>query len=101
MNLQKLIDQAKAEMTVTPESPAFGGNEEEGVEIIEDRISDKSRWSIIHHLIVRIKDKFYKTKYSVGATEGQDERPWEYLNDIEFTEVHQVEQVVKVWVAVI
>ncbi len=75
----------------------FDGNEEEGVEVIEDMISDHTRWSVHHKLIVRIKDKFYKTTYSIGATEGQDERPWEYNDVVTFTEVQKVEKMVHVW----
>ena len=75
----------------------YEGNPDEDVEIVEDEITGNGRWSIRHKLIVRIKDKYYQTDYSVGATESQEERPWELSKEVEFTEVHQVEKVVKVW----
>lgn len=77
--------------------PYDGGSEEHDVQILDDKIVDKSRWSIHHLLTVRIKDRFYQTTYSVGATEGQDEQAFEYDKEVTFTEVHQVEKIVKVW----
>ncbi|ATO52133.1 hypothetical protein BrL25_19035 [Brevibacillus laterosporus DSM 25] len=69
--------------------------------MILDQIVDQSRWSIHHDIIFKwIDGKYYSTGYSVGATECQDERPWEYENEVECTEVHQVEKMVKVWEAV-
>jgi hypothetical protein len=35
--------------------------------------------------------------YSVGATEMQDESPWENEEEVECTEVELVEQTIKVW----
>jgi hypothetical protein len=67
---------------------------------LEDNITDTSRWSIHHTIIFEHEGKYYKTYYSEGATEMQDERPWEYDDEIECTEVHQVDKVVKVWEAV-
>ena len=67
---------------------------------LEDKIVDTSRWSVHHEIIFADQGKFYKTYYSEGATEMQDERPWEYDNEIECTEVHIIEKLVKVWEAV-
>lgn len=65
---------------------------------LEDTIIDVDRWSIIHEIVFLWKDgKTYRTGYSVGATEHQEERPWEYEDEVECTEVHQVEKLVKVW----
>jgi hypothetical protein len=64
---------------------------------LEDNIVDTSRWSIYHKIIFEHEDKYYQTYYSEGATECQDESPWEYDDEIECTEVHQVDKVVKVW----
>jgi len=66
---------------------------------IKDDIIENSRWSILHEVIFTYTDgKTYSTSYSVGATEQQDERPWEYDEDeIDCFEVRQVEKVVKVW----
>ena len=68
-------------------------------DVIEDRIIDTSRWSIIHEIIFKWKDgKFYKTTYSEGATEMQDERPWEYEDKVTCTEVELKEVTIKKWV---
>lgn len=67
---------------------------------ILDEIIDTSRWSIIHKIIFADNGKFYSTTYSEGATEMQDERPWEYDNKVECTEVELREVKVKKWVPV-
>ncbi|MGG0757534.1 hypothetical protein [Brevibacillus laterosporus] len=87
----------------TEELREYGLPEEgyDGVEVILDQIVDQSRWSIYHDIIFKWTDgKYYSTGYSVGATECQDEAPWEYMDEVECTEVHQVEKIVKVWEAV-
>lgn len=69
-----------------------------GDDVVEDNIVDNSRWSIHHEIVFRHEGKFYGTGYSVGATESQDERPFEYDNDeIECPEMVQKEKLVKVW----
>jgi hypothetical protein len=57
--------------------------------VVEDIITGKSRWSIMHDVIFmdNITGKYYKGDYSVGATESQDESPWEYVKEVTFTEV--------------
>ena len=67
---------------------------------IIDRIVDSTRWSVIHDIVFEDKGKFYRTSYSVGATECQDEKPWEYENTVECTEVELREVKVKRWVPV-
>jgi len=47
-----------------------------------------------------MNDKYYQAFYQVGATESQDERPWEYDDLVEITEVEQKEVMVKKWVTV-
>lgn len=67
---------------------------------IKDTIIDTGRWSIIHEIIFEDKGKFYSTTYSVGATECQDERPWEYEKEVECVEVELKEVKVKKWMPV-
>lgn len=68
---------------------------------IEEKIIDQRRWSTVYEIIFEHEGKFYETSYSCGSTESQDERPWEYDGDeIECTEVHKVEKVIKVWAPV-
>lgn len=69
-------------------------------EAIEDTIVDQSRWSTHHEIIFKYNDKHYKTEYSVGSTESQDEGPWEYEDEVNCTEVEQREVLVKRWVEV-
>lgn len=72
----------------------------ETLERVSDSITGKSRWSVDHVLVFRDKasGKFYGTAYSVGATEQQDERPFEYDGDvIECAEMRAVEKVVVVY----
>jgi len=67
---------------------------------IKDDIVDTSRWSIHREIIFAYEGKFYRTYYSEGATEMQDERPWEYETEIECIEVELKEVKVKKWVEV-
>lgn len=67
---------------------------------IEDKVIDNSRWSIQHEIVFEHEGKFYRTYYSVGATESQDERPWEYDDEVECTEVVQQEVTIMAWVPV-
>jgi len=75
--------------------------ESDRFKVVTDEIVDNSRWSIQHTVIFKDTKtgKYYSTYYSVGATEQQDEEPFEYY-DPELTEVHKVEKVVEVWEAV-
>lgn len=70
----------------------------EDFRIIKDEIIETSRWSILHYLTVqRISDgKFFGSAYSEGATEQQDESPWEYYEP-EFVELVPVEKTVIVY----
>lgn len=66
-------------------------------EILEERQTGSSRWSIHYRTILKRKDgKFFEVKYSKGATECQEERPFEYTK-AEFTEVFPVEKVITVY----
>lgn len=70
-------------------------------EIILDTIIDHTRWSVCHELIFKYQDKYYSAGYSVGATEHQDESPWEYDEEVECTEVHKVPKMIEVWEPII
>ena len=60
------------------------------LELVSDTLVDTTRWSLIHEVIFKKDDKFFKTSYSIGATESQYESPWEY-GDGEVVEVTPVE----------
>lgn len=66
--------------------------------VTEDNICDTSRWSEHHVVVFSYQGKYYQSFYSKGLTEQQDESPYEYDDaEIECTEVHQVDKIVKVW----
>ena len=72
-----------------------GFEEPEGFEIVEDKILETTRWSVINNLIFKFENKFYQVTYSHGSTEYQDESPFEYEGDeIECDEVVPVEATV-------
>ena len=50
--------------------------------VIRNEITSNSRWSIHHELIITFDEKLYRTDYSVGATEYQEELPFEYEPDL-------------------
>lgn len=66
--------------------------------LVEEKIVGTSRWCTIHEIVVkRVEDgKFFKSGYRQGATEIQDERPYEY-GDALFEEVSAVEKTVIVY----
>jgi hypothetical protein len=57
-------------------------------DVIYDKIIDTTRWSVVNEMVFRFQDKFYKTSYSSGATESQDESPYEHEPDL--IEVNEV-----------
>lgn len=58
---------------------------------IEDRIVGTRRWSVVYEIVVQRKTdgKYFKDHYRRGATESQDESPYEY-SEPNFTEVFPV-----------
>lgn len=87
----------------------FGVNEttedwdffEPNLKLVSEELVDTSRWSNIYERIYQNLDDntFWKTTYSVGATECQDESPYEYDGDeIEFTQVFPKEVVIVTYV---
>ncbi len=67
---------------------------------IVDKIIDATRWSIVHEIVFEDNGKFYQTTYSEGATEMQDESPWEYDDEVKCTEVELREVKIKKWMPV-
>ena len=89
----------KEKLELTPEKAReiiFGDDID--FDVIEDKIYSTSRWSLHYKVIVkRISDgKFFLSKYSKGATEGQEERPYEYNKPV-FEEVFPVEKTITVY----
>jgi hypothetical protein len=72
----------------------------DGFEVIEQKMTGHTRWSLKYSMIFKFEDKLYKTSYSTGATEYQDEEPYEYEDDvIECPEVFPVEKTIIVYEA--
>ena len=73
----------------------------EGGEIVSDVIVGHRRWEVDHELTFRLASQpageAWLVSYSVGATETQDQRPWEYESAIEARLVRAVEKMVTVW----
>ena len=63
-------------------------------EIVVNEIIDTSRWSNHYRLIFKKDYKYYQTFYSSGATESQDESPWEYEDKVKCVEVEPYEKMV-------
>jgi hypothetical protein len=73
-------------------------DDDENFKIINQSIVDTTRWSIITNIIVQRQSdgKFFKSCYSKGATECQDERPYEGEDPV-FEEVFPVEKTVTIY----
>lgn len=67
---------------------------------IENRITGTRRWSEDHEIVFEFNGKFYRTHYSCGATELQDESPWENENEVDCEEVKLATVKVKKYVSV-
>lgn len=72
------------------------GDHPEGIKVIYDKLIDTTRWSEIHEIVFEKDGKFYMDTYSVGATEMQDESPWEY-SEPNFVEVFPHEETIIVY----
>lgn len=67
---------------------------------LEDKIIDTLRWSAIHEIIFELDGKYWRTEYSCGLTELQDEGPWDYEDEVECEEVEKKIIQVESWVPV-
>lgn len=69
-------------------------------EALEKNIVENTRWSIVFEIVFEYEGKFWKTWYSEGATEYQDERPWEFEKEVKCYEVYKAKTVKEDWVEV-
>jgi len=69
-------------------------DETDKYQIIEDKYVENTRWSINSRLVIQDLEtkKYYAAYHSKGATEYQDEEPWEDDNEVLFTEVFPEER---------
>lgn len=75
--------------------------QQERFEVVQNVISDHGRWSIYYDCIIKDKEtgKFYDASYSQGATESQNEYPFDIDEtdedgNIELDEVEPYEEIV-------
>lgn len=61
---------------------AYGDYDDEVFDVIHNKIMDATRWSVVYEMVFKHQGKFYETSYSRGATEGQDESPYEHEGDM-------------------
>jgi len=76
------------------------GSLENDVEIISDDVIGQRRWSTDHELVIKHSGKYYRTYYSVGSTECQDEGPWENDDEVQLQEVYPAQVVTTVFMPV-
>ena len=75
-----------------------GGDTPNGFEVLKNEIDGRSRWSVEYVLVFNCDGKFYESGYRSGATEQQEERPYEYDDDeIDCDEVVQVKKTIIVY----
>lgn len=65
----------------------------EDIEIVESEIIDHRRWSVDYLMTFRQGDRYFRVDYSMGATEHQDQGPFDDCG--EFVEVEEVVPVEK------
>lgn len=59
----------------------------ESNQMVCDNVIGSGRWTITHEIVFSFQGKLYQTSYRTGSTEMQDERPWEYEDEVTCTEV--------------
>lgn len=66
--------------------------------VVHTKIVDTSRWNIHYYMVFKHEGKLYGVYFSRGATEMQDEQPFEYDGDeIECDEVEAVQKTITVY----
>lgn len=74
------------------------GDPPKGMEIIENRLVGRSRWALRYRLVFKFDEHFYESSYYIGATEQQDQRPYEDdLGMVECPEVVPVQTTVTIY----
>ena len=61
-----------------------------GKNVVRDTIVEHNRWTVRHELIFKEGDKIFRAHYHVGATEYQEEHPWEHEDPVKVVEVKAV-----------
>jgi len=86
-------------MTKFPKEFMLQVLEEEVGEIISNKIIEQGRWDILHQLIWKHPDgRVFQCGYRQGATEQQDQGPWEYDKEVHCVEMEKKIVEVEQWV---
>lgn len=64
---------------------------------VENTLIDHNRWSLIFQLVFKFENKFYSTVYTRGATEYQDERPFDSEKEVLCVEVQPIQKITTVY----
>ncbi len=86
---------------VKEEMRMLANEESDNFTKVRDAIVDHTRWSVVHEMIFKDNKtgKHYVVYFNRGATEMQDEQPFEYDNDpITCSEVESKEVTTVQWV---
>lgn len=81
----------------------YKGDHSDEYSLVTDEHVNITRWSEIRRMVFSYKNaygvtKHYSTEYTVGLTENQDERPFQYDEQwVECDEVKQVEKIITLW----
>lgn len=67
---------------------------------VHDEIIGHGRWTVEHRIVFARDGKFWQTEYNVGATENQEQQPWEYETEVECREVVLQRVLVDKWMVV-
>lgn len=69
---------------------------------VTSEVIDNTRWSVLKEGVFKHlpTGKFYQVNWSEGATEMQDEAPFDYDDEVTFDEVELKEVTVEKWVLV-
>lgn len=83
----------------SPEARDIIQNDHSEWKEIEVNLEDNGRWSIhfkgvFQHIPT---DRFYSISWSEAATEQQDEKPFEYTDEVEFKEVFPIQKTITVY----
>lgn len=88
---------AKLTMTAEEARDVLYGDSTEYT-VVEDKFIEATRWSLCSSLVIRREcdGTYWRTKYRTGATEYQDEQPFDYTDPV-FVEVRPVKQTITVY----
>ena len=80
---------SEGDATTDWEDEWFEGNPRINFRLVHAELIDTTRWSHVHERVYwdLDADKCWRTTYRTGATECQDETPYEYEKEVELEEV--------------